>query len=289
MPWQDLTWNAADGLTLHLRDFPGPAIATGPPVVCIPGLTRNARDFEDLAEAVSARHRVLCVDLRGRGGSDWDPKPENYHPGTYVADLLALFDALELEQVALVGTSLGGLVTMLLAGARPGLVSAAVINDIGPVIDPAGLARIAGYVGQTGPFESWREAADAVRAANEVALPGLSAGEWQAMARRTCFEDEAGRIRFDYDPGIARPMATSSAPTGDLDPWALFAPLADVPTLVVRGESSDILSEETLAEMRARKPDLACCIVPGRGHAPLLDEPACRPEIVAFLSNPTPS
>lgn len=274
---------SADGLALAFRDYPGPPAAKATPALCLPGLTRNARDFEDLAGALARERRVLSPDLRGRGRSAWDPDASHYQPATYLADLLRLLDELRLERVIAIGTSLGGLLTMLLAGARPSALAAAVLNDIGPVVEPAGLARIRSYVGASGPMKGWSEAAAACRAAQAIALPDLGEAGWLAFARRTCVERPDGTVRFDYDPSIAQPLAGSGAAPA-ADPWLLWKPLAGIATLVVRGEISDILSAETLAEMQRRKPDLRTITVRGRGHAPLLDEPEALGAIQSFLA-----
>jgi pimeloyl-ACP methyl ester carboxylesterase len=280
--WRIQTFRSSDGLTLSYREYGGPPGASLPPALCLPGLTRNARDFEALASELAATRRVLSPDLRGRGRSAYDPNPASYQPGTYVRDVLELLDHAQAPRVAAIGTSLGGLLTMLLAGARPALLAAAVLNDIGPVIDPAGLARIRSYVGKGGPLRSWEDATAACRAMQGAAFPDFTDADWLAFAKRTCIE-ENGAVRFDYDPRIAEPFAGAGATPAAADPWALFTPLARIPTLVVRGALSDILSAETLAEMQRRKPDLAAVTIASRGHAPTLDEPRARAAIRNFL------
>jgi pimeloyl-ACP methyl ester carboxylesterase len=282
--WRDESFRSSDGLTLAFRDYAGPPSSTRTPVVCLPGLTRNARDFEALACELSATRRVLSPDLRGRGRSAYDLNPANYHPGTYARDVLELLAHVGVSRVVAIGTSLGGLLTMLLGAARPGLLAGAVLNDVGPVIDPAGLARIRSYVGKGGALRTWDDAAAACRAAQGAAFPDFGDADWLAFAQRTCRE-ENGALRFDYDPRIAEPFAGSAAVPDAADPWQLWAPLTAVPTLVVRGALSDILSAETVAEMRRRKPDLRVAIVPNRGHAPLLDEPESLSAIRALLAD----
>lgn len=281
--WTTRTFRSSDGLTLSYRDYAGPPHAAVAPVLCLPGLTRNARDFEALGLELARTRRVLSPDLRGRGRSAYDPNPANYHPGTYLRDVLELLAATGALRVLAIGTSLGGLLTLLLAGARPGVLTGAVLNDIGPVIDETGLARIRGYVGKSGTLRNWEEAAEACRAANEGAFPGFGAADWLAFARRCCVATPEGGVRFDYDPRIAEPFAGSGAsPAGD--PWLLWAPLARVPTLVIRGAHSDILSAATLAEMQRRKPDTLAVTVPSRGHAPLLDEPEALAALREFAA-----
>jgi pimeloyl-ACP methyl ester carboxylesterase len=282
--WQTRSFASSDGLTLSYRDYAGPPGAGAAPVLCLPGLTRNARDFEALALELARSRRVLSPDLRGRGLSAYDPNPANYHPGTYLRDVLELLAAAGAPRVLAIGTSLGGLLTMLLAGARPSALAGAVLNDIGPVVDEQGLARIRGYVGKNGAMHTWEEAAAACRAANGAAFPGFGDADWLAFARRTCVETAGGGVRFDYDPRIAEPFAGGGATPAVVDPWRLWEPLAGVPALVIRGALSDILSAATLAEMQRRKPDLRAVTVPNRGHAPLLDEPEALAAIRAFVA-----
>jgi pimeloyl-ACP methyl ester carboxylesterase len=282
--WETRSFRSSDGLTLSYRDYPGPSGARAAPALCLPGLTRNARDFEALALGLARSRRVLSPDLRGRGRSDYDPNPANYQPSTYLRDVLELLAAAGAERVLAIGTSLGGLLTLLLAGARPGALTGAVLNDIGPVVEEAGLARIRSYVGKSGALRDWREAAEACRAANGVAFPDFGDADWLAFAQRCCVAMPEGGVRFDYDPRMAQPLAGSGGAPAAGDPWRLWAPLASIPTLVIRGASSDILSEATLAEMRRRKPDTLAVTVPNRGHAPLLDEPEALAAIRDFAA-----
>jgi pimeloyl-ACP methyl ester carboxylesterase len=182
--WNDRYYRSADGLRLHYRDYPAGA-AGRLPVLCLPGLTRNARDFDALAPHLQRARRVLCVDLRGRGRSQHDPHWQNYHPGTYLADLVLLLADAGIERCVFLGTSLGGLLTMLMAASRPACVSAAILNDIGPEVDPAGLARIAAYVGRQPVAKTWAEATQLVRSTHGAALPGLTDEQWSAYTRRT--------------------------------------------------------------------------------------------------------
>ena len=282
--WQTRSYASSDGLTLSYRDYAGPPGGTLAPVLCLPGLTRNARDFEALALELARSRRVLSPDLRGRGRSAYDPNAANYHPGTYLRDVLELLAVVREPRVLAIGTSLGGLLTLLLAAAKPGALAAAVLNDVGPVIDETGLARIRGYVGKSAALASWAEAAAACRAANGSAFPGFGDGDWLAFARRCCVENADGSVRFDYDPRIAEPFAGSGATPAASDPWLLWAPLASVPTLVIRGAHSDILGAATLGEMLRRKPDTLAVTVPNRGHAPLLDEPEALAAIREFVA-----
>jgi len=281
---QDRFFEGPDPLTLYYREYEAEASDLAP-LLCLPGLTRNHRDFEELAHHLSAStgRRVLTTDLRGRGQSDDDPEPKRYQPATYVTDVLALLEAAQAPRAVIIGTSLGGLLAMLLAAMHPERIAGAVINDIGPEIDPTGLARIQAYVGKTGVQKSWQEAAEAVRQQNVAAFPDLDDEDWLAFARRTFKEDEAGGIRPDYDPRIAEPLAEAggAAPAADL--WSLWPALAGIPALAIRGETSDILSPATFDRMAAEKPDLARVTIRRTGHAPLLTEPECIAAIDAFL------
>jgi pimeloyl-ACP methyl ester carboxylesterase len=282
-PWVDCRATTGDGIGLHCRDYAGPAGAgTRPPVLCLPGLTRNCRDFEPLALHLAARHRVLTPDLRGRGRSDHDPDWRRYRLDVYVADMLSLLDALGVAQVVVVGTSLGGLVGMFLAAGHRARVAGLVLNDIGPELDPRGMLRIATGVGTARAATTWAEAAADARAANGMALPDLDEAAWLRFARAVYREEAPGRIVRDMDPMIGRALREPAVPTPDF--WAAFASLDGLPMLSVRGELTDLLSEETFARMLARHPDMQACRVPGRGHAPTLDEPESRAALDRFLA-----
>jgi pimeloyl-ACP methyl ester carboxylesterase len=288
MPYQDRTWLSPDGLTLHYRDYPGETGAT--PVLCLPGLTRNARDFGDLAERLAGPRRVIVAELRGRGLSQYAPDPMTYVPPVYAGDIVALLAQLGIGPVALFGTSLGGIVAMLLGAMKPELLAGVLLNDIGPVIDPAGLARIASYAGKGDGWPDWDAAAAAQAETHAEAYPDYGPADWMDMARRLCRE-ESGRIVTDYDPAIAIPF---SAPLPDPapepasnpapDPWALLDGFAGKPVLLVRGGLSDILSEETAARMAETLPLLRRITLPRVGHAPTLGEPECEPRINDLLA-----
>jgi pimeloyl-ACP methyl ester carboxylesterase len=284
LPWQDHFFASADGLRLYYRDYPAqvsPGASPRAPVLCLPGLTRNSRDFESLATHLARERRVLSPDLRGRGRSQYDPEWRNYHPGTYVVDLGLLLAAAGVARVVVIGTSLGGLLAMLLAASRPQSLCGAVLNDIGPEVEAEGIARISGYVGRGAPVATWEAAAAQVRAINEAAFPDLTDAEWLAFARRTCREVD-GVIRVDMDPMIGEAVRASPAGAAP-DLWPVYAALAPLPVLAIRGELSDVLSTATFDRMLREKPDLLRVLVPRRGHAPSLDEPECRAAIDAFL------
>jgi pimeloyl-ACP methyl ester carboxylesterase len=269
-----------DGLRLHYRDYPGDA--SRPPLLCLHGLTRNARDFAEFAERYSPRFRVLALEFRGRAESDYDPLPARYNPLTYAGDVLHLLDEQMIPEAIFVGTSLGGLVAMTIAGIAPHRIAAAIINDIGPEISDAGIDRIKSYVGKDVRFASWDEAAERLSANNSGVPAKWTHGDWVKMAKRTCREDN-GQIRFDYDMAIAQPFNTGGA-TPQVDMWPLFMALAQKPLLVVRGEFSDLLSAEAIEKMKHAAPNMRTAVVEGVGHAPELNEPEALAAIDKFLA-----
>lgn len=274
----DQWFTVADGLRLHFRNHPGDE--RKPPLLCLPGLTRNVRDFAEVAERIAPRWRVIALEFRGRGSSDPDPLAERYTPLTYAGDTIALLDHLGIGQAIFLGTSLGGIVTMIAAAVAPQRVAAAILNDVGPELHRTGLERIRTYVGKPIAFGSWDEAARRLAANN----PGLSQHygheQWLRMAQRTCRE-EGGHIRFDYDMALAQAFA---APAAEVDLWPLFRALAGKPLLLVRGERSDLLSAQTAEAMKREAPGMEVAVVKGVGHAPDLDEPEAVAAIDRFLA-----
>jgi pimeloyl-ACP methyl ester carboxylesterase len=268
-----------DGLRLHYRDYPGSA--DRPPLLCLHGLTRNSRDWAEFAERYSPRFRVLALDFRGRGDSDYDPRPTRYTPLTYAADVIELLDQVGIDRAVFVGTSLGGLVTMTVAATAPQRVAATILNDIGPDVAPVGVDRILTYVGNDRRFKSWDEAADAIAANVGDSFERFTHEDWVKMAKRNCRE-ENGEIRFDYDMAIAEPFRTTG-PTPHVDLWPFFMTLAQKPMLVVRGDNSDLLTATTAARMKEVAPAVSLAVVPGVGHAPELNEPEALAAIDAFL------
>jgi pimeloyl-ACP methyl ester carboxylesterase len=279
--YRDGYFTVADGLRLHFRDYPGSD--DKPPLLCLPGLTRNARDFAKLAERYSPRFRVLALDFRGRALSDRDPQPVRYNPLTYSADVQQLLDHLGVGQAIFVGTSLGGLVTMTTAVLAPQRIAAAILNDVGPELGQTGLDRIQSYVGRDVRFSSWDEAAAAIGADQGHAFPKYSHKDWLATARRNCRE-QAGEIVFDYDMAIADVFKTAGA-TPKIDMWPLFIALAQKPLLIVRGALSELLSAATAQKMREAAPNAHFVEVPDVGHAPMLDEPEAVSAIDTFLAS----
>jgi len=277
--YADRYFTVADGLKLHYRDYPGDA--GKPPLLCLPGLTRNSKDFTQLAEHISPRFRVLALEFRGRAMSDYDPVPARYNPLTYAQDVIQLLDQLDILQAIFVGTSLGGLVTMTVAAIAPQRIAATVLNDIGPEIAVAGVDRIKSYVGKGMRFQNWDDAAEAVAANNAHAFENYAHDDWVRMAQRNCRE-ENGEIVFDYDMAIALPFNTAG-PTPNVDMWPFFQTLAQKPLLVIRGAKSDLLAAEALERMHAAAPNMRSAVVRGVGHAPELNEPEAVEAIDAFL------
>jgi pimeloyl-ACP methyl ester carboxylesterase len=269
--YEDRYYNSADGLRLHYRVYEG-GTADQPPILCLPGLTRNARDFEPVAEHVAGDWRVIALDFRGRGLSDPDPDPMRYGPKTYVADVLKLLDQLGIADAVFVGTSLGGLTTMLLAASDDERVAGALINDIGPEVDQRGIDRIRTYVGKPAEWDSFAAAAADFAARLPDVYPQWTAPEWERFARRTCREEE-GRVTLDYDMAIAKPFADANDSTQP-NLWPLLHGLRGKPVAVLRGESSDLFSAEVADRMIAELGDQAELVtVPDVGHAPSFDEP----------------
>jgi pimeloyl-ACP methyl ester carboxylesterase len=285
--WEARYWTSRDGLKLFYRDYAGPA--DRPPIVCLPGLTRNSRDFEALADHCAGDWRVIAPDFRGRGMSDRDPQPERYLPTTYAADVLQLLDELEIDRAIFVGTSLGGLVTMLIAASQPQRIAATVLNDVGPELDQSGIDRIRSYVGKPVRFRDWDEAAEYISGVNRGLPASNSHDDWVRAARRVGKEDGDGII-FDYDMAIAEPFNQrndGAAPAFDL--WPLYRKLDGAPLLIVRGELSDLLSPSAAQAMVEAHPEAELVIVPGVGHAPELNEPEAVAGIDRLLAKVAPA
>ncbi|MDQ3080506.1 MAG: alpha/beta hydrolase [Pseudomonadota bacterium] len=275
----DRYYTSADGIKLHYRDYAGPH--EGPPILCIPGLTRNARDFEPVADRYAGQWRVIAVDLRGRGGSACDPDPANYAPPVYVADVLKLLDQLGIADAVFVGTSLGGLCTMLLADSDPDRIAGALLNDIGPVIDQAGIDRIGDYVGQDRRFASWEEAISEIASNHRSTFPKWGEGEWERFARRICREDKSG-VRFDYDMALADNFKRAAAKP-QIEFWPYYRALEGCPVTILRGAHSDLLSAETAAAMESALADVELVTVPDVGHTPNFEEPESQTALDRLL------
>jgi pimeloyl-ACP methyl ester carboxylesterase len=280
-----ITYSSNDGLVLYARDYASADGQAHLPVICIHGLTRNSSDFDEFAPYIAALgRRVIAVDVRGRGHSQRDPNPDNYNPLVYTGDIEKLMHDLGIARAVFIGTSMGGLITMTVAARNLDLVAAAVLNDIGPVISPKGLARIAGYTGKSAALSSWTEAAGYVKDINACAFPDNSDDEWLKWARRAFDESDDGKLAARYDPNIAIALQT-----GKLRPTSLAARMAfkrlarKRPTLLVRGALSDLVEDHQAAWMRKAAPEMQYAEVPNVGHAPMLTEPEAMAAIRTFL------
>jgi pimeloyl-ACP methyl ester carboxylesterase len=279
-PYRERHLSAQDGLQLYYRDY-GDRLSSRLPLLCLTGLTRNCRDYADLAARFAATRRVICPDYRGRGRSAYDADWRNYDPMIYLGDIGHILMANDIHRVVVVGTSLGGLLAMGLAVLRPTSIAAAVINDIGPDVDPGGLERIIAFIGIDRPQPDWPSAVAMLR----KALPRLAIRDaqwWERFAHATYREGADGALHFDWDIAIVEKLKRSVGNIQDL--WPLFRALRDIPTLAVRGGISDVLSEDGLRRMIDAKPDLVAVTVPGIGHTPTLDEPEIKGVLDDFIA-----
>jgi pimeloyl-ACP methyl ester carboxylesterase len=295
MNYREHRYTSHDGLSLYYRQY-----GTGDhAVLCLPGLTRNCKDFEGLATNLSADYRVITPDLRGRGQSDRDPNWKQYLPPTYVRDTWTLMDELGLERVSIIGTSLGGLMAMIMANQQPQRLRSVVLNDIGPEVPVAATVRLLEYVGRTPPQPDWASAAELNRKNYEIAYPDEAQAFWDRQARAAWRQREDGQVLPDYDPAIGDSARRVAKLGGlirllqrfgvrrlqgiNLDPWDNFNSM-DMPVLVLRGAHSDILTTDTLEKMRRARPQLEVVEIPGRGHAPTFEEAPARAAIGRFLA-----
>ncbi|HUE46801.1 MAG TPA: alpha/beta hydrolase [Aestuariivirgaceae bacterium] len=283
LPWRDVRFRSPDGLELYARDY-GPSESASTPVLCLSGLTRNSRDAQPLAEQIASDRRVIAPDYRGRGRSAYAPDWSSYTVEVELADAIALLDRLGVGKVVLIGTSRGGLIAMLMAALHRDRLAGVLLNDIGPVLEPAGLLRIRQYLGRPLRFTTWRGAVAALKRINP-GLESLSEAEWLAFARRV-YRDEGGRPVLDYDPNLRRSFPTpAKIAAGAVPPmWELMAPLEGLPVATLRGEHSDLLSPQTLARMAENVPGLDAVTVANRGHAPFLDESESRAGVARLLA-----
>ena len=275
--------SAPDGLQLHVRVY-GEEKDGRLPAVCLPGLSRNGSDFHALAEALSTAsgtsRRVLCVDLRGRGLSEYDRNPANYSLPVELGDVVTVLTELLAEPAIFIGTSRGGILTMLLAAFRPGAIAGAVLNDIGPVIENSGVMRIKGYVGKLSQPTSIEDGAEILRRRDGAQFTRLTMDDWLEQARRNWWLRD-GQLVPSYDPALSTTLEDADLDKPLPDLWTQFDALPDVPLMVIRGENSDLLSAETVEAMKARRPDLAILEIEGEGHAPRL-EGSVIADIAAF-------
>jgi pimeloyl-ACP methyl ester carboxylesterase len=289
--WEEVTFTSRDGLTLYARHY-APQAPFGRPVLCLPGLTRNSRDFHELASFLSSHpsrpREVWCPDYRGRGQSDRDANWRNYSPLIELLDILDLMTITGLTQAAVVGTSRGGIIALLMSVIRPATIAALVLNDIGPVIETAGLARIMGYAGKIPVPADWDEATELVRAMNQRFFTNLTDDDWRKLARQL-FADAGGRPASSYDGKIANALSEIDITQKLPEMWPQFQALTGIPLLVLRGENSDLLSAKTVEEMAERHPQLTAVTIHAQGHAPLLNDRFSMGVIADFLRGTDPS
>ncbi|MVA26640.1 alpha/beta fold hydrolase [Agrobacterium vitis] len=285
--FQDRTVTAADGIQLFVRDYQASGdtdLASLPPVVCLPGLTRNHRDFTQLARRLSAGgRRVICIDSRGRGGSGRDPDPKNYNLLTEMADVIAMLDEFAIAQADFIGTSRGGLLLHFLAVMHSSRIRSVILNDVGPVLEKEGLIAIRDYLSGNGGPKTWADCPAYLKSVHGATFPVLEQQDWEDMAQ-ALYRDENGIPVADYDPAIAAQISSIdfSKPIPDL--WVQYEALAPFPLLIIRGEHSQLLSRQASESMIARHPSASLVIAKGQGHAPLLHLMPLAAEIERFLS-----
>ncbi len=284
MMTQDVFYKSTDGLTLYARTYGDPDAPLK--ILCMHGLTRNHKDFEPMIAKLEDQHCYISVDVRGRGRSDRSEDSSRYTPVQYADDMIALLDHMQVDRVALIGTSMGGLMAMLLMKKIPDRIAGVVLNDVGPVPDPSGLARILEYATKSPVYADWNAAIEAIAETQGVAFPNYDFADWEAFAQRTCLQRDDGMVVPDYDPGIRDAFSIKSP--GWLTKflmWRLFGKLKARPLLILRGEHSDILSAKMADRMQRRHPRSQLVTVPNRGHAPMLDEPVAIDALARFLSS----
>lgn len=286
--YADRWWSTDDSLRLYARDYPAGPGRVRLPVICLHGLTRNSADFEDVAPYIAALdRRVIVPDIRGRGLSEYDQNPMNYHVWTYARDILDLCDSMGIGQAIFVGTSMGGLITMVLSTLRPTLIKAAILNDVGPVLSQKGLSRISSYAGQAQQsFKNWHDAAVYIAEQNKVAFPNYTAHDWQKFAKRVFIKGRDGLLRLAYDNRITEAFKSVTVTSSTYDMAPCYVSLATGRRiLLVRGALSDLLESSEAEQMEALSSDFNRVDIDYVGHAPMLTEPAARAAITDFLES----
>ncbi|MGI6244402.1 MAG: alpha/beta fold hydrolase [Pseudochelatococcus sp.] len=284
--FRDVYVSAKDGLKLHVREY-GPQVTQTPAVVCLPGMARTAADFHPLATLLAndpqQPHRVICIDYRGRGLSEWDPDWTHYNPFTELDDLQQVLAALGVPKAVFVGTSRGGLIVLGLVAVAPELIHAVVFNDVGPVVEPQGLVRIRGYLGKLPQPADYGEAIAILRSYSDAQFPSLDDSHWEALAHGTWHEVD-GKLQLAYDPALKNTLEGIDLTKAAPPLWPMFDGLKELPVLVVRGEKSDILRPDTLAEMQARHGKLETVLVADQGHTPVMSHADVSLPIVSFIN-----
>ncbi|WP_417624656.1 alpha/beta fold hydrolase [Paremcibacter congregatus] len=279
--YDEVFYPSDDGLTLYARDYNR---AEEPPLtlLCLHGLTRNSADFEGLADQLSGRYRLVVADQRGRGKSDYAVANDDYNLMTYVQDMWTLLAHLNIDKVAIIGTSMGGLMAILMALEQRDRICGLVLNDIGPEVDPEGVARIASYAGKGGCIDTWDEAVQQTKAINGPFFPDFTEADWLRVAQAGYRKEPSGRLCPAYDPNVTQSLSFLNKTDWDL--WPLFEATGPIHTLALRGRLSDLLSDSTLQEMQRRHPRMVQVTVDNRGHAPFLTEPDALSALNAFLA-----
>lgn len=285
--YDDFWYTSHDGLRLYARDY-SQALTNNKnakTILCMHGLTRNSADFDDICNELSDRYRLIVVDQRGRGLSDYDPNPTNYNPLVYVQDMFLLLEKLKLTSVILLGTSMGGIMAMIMAAMKPEMVQVIIINDVGPEISKQGLDRLKRYVGKSTPVNNWEEAAKQTESINSIAFPEANEQDWLKFAKRIYTEDDKGCPVIAHDPNIAVPLIDSGDNSVAPNLWPVYEQIIDKPILLIRGEISDIIDTECVLKMQQIKPDIEILEIPNVGHAPLLNEAKVESCIVKFIEH----
>lgn len=285
--FRDVFCQSADGLKLHAKMI-GPDSSTALPVLCLPGLTRTADDFDDIARAIAtspaAPRKVVSVDYRGRGLSDYDADPAKYAVPVELGDVLAIAASLGISRAILLGTSRGGLISMAMAAAQPKLLAGVILNDIGPALEIGGLMKIKGYIADPPPRQTWDEAARGLKELFGTVFPSLTEDEWMAWARRAFREKSGGGLERTYDLKLSHTLDGLDPANPLPQVWELFDAMAGVPLMLIHGALSDLLSRQGVQDMIARRPDIDLVTVQDQGHAPLLADKPTMDRIVAFCA-----
>lgn len=285
--FRDVFCQSADGLKLHAKVI-GPDNSTALPVLCLPGLTRTTEDFNDIARAIATDpvrpRKVVAVDYRGRGLSDYDPDPAKYAVPVELGDVLTIAASLGISRAILLGTSRGGLISMALAAAQPQLLAGVILNDIGPELDIRGLMKIKGYLASPPPIATWDEGARGMKDLFGGVFPTLTEADWMAWARRAFREKADGGLERTYDLKLSHTLDGLDPASPLPQVWELFDKLAGIPLMLIHGELSDLLSPQGVQDMIARRPDIDLVKVPDQGHAPLLADKPTMDRIVAFCA-----
>jgi len=283
MTFSENYYPSQDGLKLYYREYGSSEDAC--PLICLSGLTRSSADFHDFAMRYSKTRKVFALDYRGRGKSEYDQDYKNYNPQVYLGDIFAFLTTKEIEKALFVGTSLGGLLTMAMAGLAKNFIAGAILNDVGPEVDTSGSSRILDYVGKDVRFESFKDAADKQKELYGGAYPDISEDDWMGQAETTFMYDEAAKnYRLNYDLSLGKALAEQLNSDEQLDLWPFFQALGDVPTLSIRGALSDVLSETVFERMKKENPNMEALVLKNRGHVPLLNEPEALTILDTFIA-----